>query len=141
MLYLFLQRNYEHTGWCSSATTSAKEVTEGAYSPETGTIVPAPQTDPGHHQGLPGGRVEPVGAQASDGDNWNDDSPPACWRMSCCHACSLLYVEVMRSHQALWDQYQGVMERNGDFFMAQIDAPGDIYPVFRRLFKKRMEAA
>jgi uncharacterized sporulation protein YeaH/YhbH (DUF444 family) len=47
-----------------------------------------------------------------------------------------------RSHQALWEHYQSVQERHGDVFsMAQIDDAGDIYPVFRRLFKKRMEVA
>ncbi|MBF1802163.1 YeaH/YhbH family protein [Alloalcanivorax profundimaris] len=152
LLYLFLQRNYEHTEVVFIRHhTSAKEVTEEEffYSRETGgTIVSSALklTLDIIKERYPVDEWNLYGAQASDGDNWNDDSPGC---------ASLLenellprmqhfsYVEVMpRSHQALWDQYQGVMERNGDFFsMAQIDAPGDIYPVFRRLFKKRMEAA
>ncbi len=45
-----------------------------------------------------------------------------------------------RAHQALWDHYQNTMQRHPSAFsMAQIDEPGEIYPVFRELFKKRME--
>ena len=52
------------------------------------------------------------------------------------------YVEVMpRAHQALWDHYERIMERHpAAFSMAEIDEPGEIYPVFRQLFKKRMES-
>ncbi|MGB1923296.1 MAG: YeaH/YhbH family protein, partial [Alcanivorax sp.] len=150
LLYLFLQRNYEHTEVVFIRHhTSAKEVSEEEffYSRETGgTIVSSALklTLDTIKARYPVDEWNLYGAQASDGDNWNDDSP----------GCAALlekellprmqhfsYVEVMpRSHQALWEHYQSVQERRGDVFsMAQIDDPGDIYPVFRRLFKKRME--
>ncbi|HBM22577.1 MAG TPA: hypothetical protein DD411_03280, partial [Alcanivorax sp.] len=149
---LFLQRNYEHTEVVFIRHhTSAKEVNEEEffYSRETGgTIVSSALklTLDTIKARYPVEEWNLYGAQASDGDNWNDDSP----------GCAALlekellprmqhfsYVEVTpRSHQALWEHYQSVQERCGDVFsMAQIDDPGDIYPVFRRLFKKRMEVA
>ena len=152
LLYLFLQRNYEKIEVVFIRHhTSAKEVNEEEffYSRETGgTIVSSALklTLDTIKARYPVEEWNLYGAQASDGDNWNDDSP----------GCAALlekellprmqhfsYVEVMpRSHQALWEHYQSVQERCGDVFsMAQIDDPGDIYPVFRRLFKKRMEVA
>ncbi|WP_370210042.1 YeaH/YhbH family protein [Alloalcanivorax venustensis] len=152
LLYLFLQRNYEHTEVVFIRHhTSAKEVNEEEffYSRETGGPIVSSAlklTLDTIKARYPVEEWNLYGAQASDGDNWNDDSP----------GCAALlekellprmqhfsYVEVMpRSHQALWEHYQSVQERCGDVFsMAQIDDPGDIYPVFRRLFKKRMEVA
>ena len=152
LLYMFLKRNYEKIEVVFIRHhTSAKEVDEEEffYSRETGgTIVSSALklTLDTIKARYPVEEWNLYGAQASDGDNWNDDSP----------GCAALlekellprmqhfsYVEVMpRSHQALWEHYQNVQERRGDVFsMAQIDDPGDIYPVFRRLFKKRMEVA
>ncbi len=152
LLYLFLQRNYEHIEVVFIRHhTSAKEVSEEEffYSRETGgTIVSSALrlTLDIINERYPLDEWNIYGAQASDGDNWNDDSP-ACAQLLEAQLLPRMqhfsYVEVMpRSHQALWDQYQGVMERHADAFsMAQIDNPGEIYPVFRRLFKRRMEAA
>ncbi|WP_101674845.1 YeaH/YhbH family protein [Alloalcanivorax mobilis] len=152
LLYLFLRRNYEHTEVVFIRHhTSAKEVDEEEffYSRETGgTIVSSALklTLDIIKKRYPVQEWNIYGAQASDGDNWNDDSP-GCARLLEKELLPRMqhfsYVEVMpRSHQALWDQYQTVMDRHGDAFaMAQIDNPGDIYPVFRRLFKRRMEAA
>jgi len=152
LLYLFLQRNYEHTEVVFIRHhTSAKEVTEEEffYSRETGgTIVSSALklTLDIIKQRYPVDEWNLYAAQASDGDNWNDDSP-SCARLLEKELLPRLqhfsYVEVMpRSHQALWEQYQSVQDRHGDSFsMAQLDDPGDIYPVFRRLFRKRMEAA
>ena len=152
LLYLFLKKNYKKIEVVFIRHhTSAKEVDEEEffYSRETGgTIVSSALklTLDTIKARYPVEEWNLYGAQASDGDNWNDDSP----------GCAALlekellprmqhfsYVEVMpRSHQALWEHYQNVQERRGDVFsMAQIDDPGDIYPVFRRLFKKRMEVA
>jgi uncharacterized sporulation protein YeaH/YhbH (DUF444 family) len=50
------------------------------------------------------------------------------------------YVEITpREHQALWYEYEKVAELFPDSFAQQqiVDA-GDIYPVFRKLFQKRM---
>ena len=82
------------------------------------------------------------GAQASDGDNWNDDS-------SVCHELltraimpfvqHYSYVEITpREHQALWSEYESVHELFPDTFaMQQIIDVKDIYPVFRELFQRR----
>jgi uncharacterized sporulation protein YeaH/YhbH (DUF444 family) len=152
LLYLFLRRNYEHTEVVFIRHhTSAKEVDEEEffYSRETGgTIVSSALklTREIINERYPVREWNIYGAQASDGDNWNDDSPGCAQLLEkelLPRMQHFSYVEIMpRSHQALWDQYQGIMERHGDAFaMAQIDNPGEIYPVFRRLFKKRMEAA
>lgn len=152
LLYLFLRRNYEHTEVVFIRHhTSAKEVSEEEffYSRETGGTIVSSALKLALEiiqERYPVQEWNLYGAQASDGDNWNDDSP-GCARLLEKELLPRMqhfsYVEVMpRSHQALWDQYQQVMDRHGEAFaMAQIDDPGDIYPVFRRLFKKRMEAA
>jgi uncharacterized sporulation protein YeaH/YhbH (DUF444 family) len=85
------------------------------------------------------------GAQASDGDNWADDSP---------HCKSLLinkilpktryfsYIEItQRAHQTLWQQYQQIMETHTNFAIQHIKEVTDIYPVFRKLFKKNTKNA
>lgn len=82
-------------------------------------------------------------AQASDGDNWNDDSP-ICRELLARQLMPAMqyycYVEITpREHQALWYEYEKVAELFPDSFAQQqiVDA-GDIYPVFRKLFQKRM---
>ena len=82
-------------------------------------------------------------AQASDGDNWNDDSP-ICRDLLINKIMPAMqyycYVEITpREHQTLWQEYQAVAEHFGDSFaQQQITDAGDIYPVFRQLFQKRM---
>ena len=150
LLYLFLERNYEHIEVVFIRHhTSAKEVNEEEffYSRETGgTIVSSALklTRDIIEERYPVDEWNLYAAQASDGDNWNDDSP-ACAKLIEDELLPKLqyfsYVEVMpRAHQALWDHYQNIMQRHPSAFsMAQIDEPGEIYPVFRELFKKRME--
>ncbi|KZX66257.1 hypothetical protein A3724_13690 [Alcanivorax sp. HI0033] len=152
LLYLFLQRNYEKIEVVFIRHhTSAKEVDEEEffYSRETGgTIVSSALklTRDIINDRYPVTEWNIYAAQASDGDNWNDDSP-ACAKLIEEELLPKLqyfsYVEVMpRAHQALWDHYQSIMAKHpAAFSMAQIDEPGEIYPVFRHLFKKRMEDA
>ena len=152
LLYLFLQRNYDHIDVVFIRHhTSAKEVDEEEffYSRETGgTIVSSALrlTRDIIKERYPVEQWNIYCAQASDGDNWNDDSP-ACAKLIEEELLPKMqyfsYVEVMpRAHQALWDHYQKIMERHpAAFSMAQIDEPGEIYPVFRQLFRKRMEKA
>ena len=82
------------------------------------------------------------GAQASDGDNWNDDSP-LCRKIL---ENSLLpltqyfaYIEITDGPpQNLWYEYEKVQTaQTGHFAMQRIADITDIYPVFRELFKKR----
>ena len=82
-------------------------------------------------------------AQASDGDNWNDDSP-VCRDILINQIMPFVqyfsYVEITpREHQALWYEYNQVAEAfNDSFAQQQLVTAGDIYPVFRELFQRRM---
>lgn len=149
LLYLFLQRNYERIEVVFIRHhTSAREVDEEEffYSRETGgTIVSSALR---LMQQIITDRYSPnewniYCAQASDGDNWNDDSP-ICRELLVRQLMPAMqyycYVEITpREHQALWYEYEKVAELFPDSFAQQqiVDA-GDIYPVFRKLFQKRM---
>jgi uncharacterized protein len=149
LLYMFLRRNYERIEVVFIRHhTSAKEVDEEEffYSRETGgTIVSSALR---LMQQIVKERYSPnewniYCAQASDGDNWNDDSP-ICRDLLVNQIMPAMqyycYVEITpREHQALWYEYEQVAERFADSFAQQqiVDA-GDIYPVFRKLFQKRM---
>ena len=82
-------------------------------------------------------------AQASDGDNWNDDSP-ICRDLLINEIMPAMqyycYVEITpREHQALWYEYEQVAAKFSESFaQQQIVGAGDIYPVFRNLFQKTM---
>ncbi len=148
LLYMFLQRNYEkvevvfirhhaeakecdehdffyarETGGTvvSSALALSKTVIEARYDPKKYNIYVA---------------------QASDGDNWESDTP-RCSQIINEHLMSMVsyfaYVEITdRNHQNLWYEYKKLEAQYGDHFaMAHIKKPADIYPVFRELFEKR----
>ncbi len=148
LLYLFLQRNYERTEVVFIRHhTSAKEVDEQEffYSRETGgTIVSSALKLMKEvlDERYPVSEWNIYGAQASDGDNWNDDSS-TCSRILMQDLLPKLqyysYIEITpRDHQALWEEYQEVQASFGDVFaMQQIVDVGDIYPVFRELFQKK----
>ena len=82
-------------------------------------------------------------AQASDGDNWNDDSP-VCRDILINQIMPFVqyytYVEITpREHQALWYEYERINEAFPDTFaQQQLVSAGDIYPVFRELFQRRL---
>ncbi len=147
LLYLFLSRTYKNVDVVYIRHhTQAKEVDEQEffYSQETGgTIVSSALKlmDEVIQE-----RYDPAiwniyAAQASDGDNWADDSP-------LCHqvlAQKLLpmvryysYIEITRrAHQTLWREYEVLQEKFSNFAMQHIREPEDIYPVFRELFHKQ----
>lgn len=151
LLYMFLKRHYDRTEVVFIRHhTVAKEVDEQEffYSRETGgTMVSSALKK---MQEIIDDRYSPdewniYGAQASDGDNWNDDSP-VCGKLL---RDSILqrvqyfaYVEITkRNHQALWAEYEQLAKEFGDVFAQQhIREAGDIFPVFRQLFKKRIAA-
>ena len=149
LLYLFLQRNYEKTEVVFIRHhTSAKEVDEEEffYSRETGgTIVSSALklTNEIIEQRYSPSQWNIYAAQASDGDNWNDDST-ICQRILQDKLMQKLqyfsYIEITsRDHQALWDSYEKVAESFKDTFaMRQLQDASDIYPVFRDLFKKKV---
>lgn len=149
LLYLFLERNYEKVELVFIRHhTAAKEVDEEEffYSRETGgTIVSSALTlvDEIITQRYSPAQWNLYVAQASDGDNWDDDST-TCRDLLMSSLMAKLqyytYVEITpHSHQALWEEYDRVQAHHPErFAMQQIVEPGDIYPVFRKLFRKRI---
>ncbi|HFQ5336295.1 YeaH/YhbH family protein [Vibrio vulnificus] len=146
LLYLFLNRTYENVEVVFIRHhTQAKEVDEHEffYSQETGgTIVSSALKlmDEIVKARYPVGEWNIYAAQASDGDNWADDSPrckelltnkllPNCQYYA--------YIEITRrSHQTLWHEYEKLEESFDNFAMKNIRSVEDIFPVFRELFHK-----
>jgi uncharacterized protein len=148
LLYMFLTKNYEKIELVFIRHhTSAKEVNEEEffYSRETGGTVVSSALE--LLSSIIEARYSPNAwniyvAQASDGDNWNADSP-YCQELLQEKIMPLLqyfaYIEIMpRHHQSLWEVYQQVKERFPNFAMENIDTVADIYPVFRELFKRKV---
>jgi uncharacterized sporulation protein YeaH/YhbH (DUF444 family) len=80
-------------------------------------------------------------AQASDGDNWDNDSV-LCKQLLVNTIMPRVqyytYVEITDGPpQNLWEQYSEVPDHHSNFAMQKIVTPADIYPVFRELFKKQ----
>ena len=147
LLYLFLTKNYEKIELVFIRHhTSAKEVNEQDffYSRETGGTVVSSALELLYktiEARYPTNAWNIYVAQASDGDNWNADSP-FCLELLKEKIMPLLqyyaYIEIMpRHHQSLWEVYQQLQEYYVNFAMQNIDQLNDIYPVFRELFKKK----
>ena len=148
LLYLFLSRNYEKIDIVFIRHhTVAKEVDENDffYSRETGgTVVSSALelTKEIIHKRYPTSDWNIYAAQASDGDNWNDDSP-ICRNLLMNSIMPLVqyyaYIEITQdNHQNLWHEYQTVRAEFENFAMKRIESVADIYPVFRKLFKKKV---
>jgi len=148
LLYLFLKRTYEKIDIVFiSHHTIAKEVTEEEffYSRETGgTVVSSALRlmDDIMKERYPSGDWNIYAAQASDGDNWNDDSP-ICRNLLIENIVPYLqyyaYIEITTENpQNLWREYLKVKGGCSNFAMQRIETVGDIYPVFRELFKKQL---
>jgi uncharacterized sporulation protein YeaH/YhbH (DUF444 family) len=147
LLYLFLQKTYEHIEIVFIRHhTSAKEVSEEDffYSRETGGTIVSSALKLMHQvveQRYSSSEWNIYAAQASDGDNWDDDSP-LCAQILSEQLLPLVqyfsYIEITpNQHQALWEAYKQLEHSHqGQFAMAQIRDTGDIYPVFRELFAK-----
>ncbi|MGL4205521.1 MAG: YeaH/YhbH family protein [Aeromonadaceae bacterium] len=147
LLYLFLTRNYKSVEVVFIRHhTQAKEVDEQEffYSQETGgTIVSSAlrlMSDIVKAR-YPTEQWNIYAAQASDGDNWADDSP-LCKEILIKELMPLVrhyaYIEITnRAHQSLWYQYENVAQLYPYFAMENIAKVEDIYPVFRTLFKKQ----
>lgn len=147
LLYLFLTKNYKKIELVFIRHhTSAKEVNEEEffYSRETGGTVVSSALE--LLADIIETRYPPSGwniyvAQASDGDNWNADSP-YCQELLRDRIMPLLqyfsYIEIMpRHHQSLWEVYTQVQHDFANFAMENIETAADIYPVFRELFKRK----
>lgn len=147
LLYLFLTKNYEKIELVFIRHhTSAKEVDEEAffYSRETGgTVVSSALELLGRliETRFPSSAWNIYVAQASDGDNWNADSP-YCREILQEKIIPWIqyfaYIEIMpRHHQSLWEVYQQIQRKHPNFAMENIDNVADIYPVFHNLFKRK----
>ena len=149
LLYLFLTRSYRDVDVVYIRHhTQAREVDEEEffYSRETGGTIVSSALELARDiikQRYPPEDWNIYAAQASDGDNWNDDSP----RCEQILAKDLLpqlryyaYVEITRrDHQGLWDHYARLLDGHENFAMQQIREQGDIYPVFREFFQKQAQ--
>jgi uncharacterized sporulation protein YeaH/YhbH (DUF444 family) len=149
LLYLFIQRNYQRTEIVFIRHhTVAMEVDEQEffYSRETGgTIVSSALKLMQQiiEQRYPLGDWNIYAAQASDGDNWNNDSA-VCTEVLCKGLLSKLqyfsYIEITpNAHQLLWHAYQQVKENFPETFaMEQVVDAAEIYTVFREIFHKQV---
>lgn len=147
LLYLFLTKNYEKIELVFIRHhTSAKEVSEHDffYSRETGGTVVSSALELLDHllqTRYPANAWNSYVAQASDGDNWNADSP---YCLTLLHDRIMprvqyyAYIEIMaRHHQSLWDVYQTLASHHAHFSMQSLEQVADIYPVFHDLFKRK----
>lgn len=146
LLYLFLSRTYKNVEVVYIRHhTQAKEVDEQEffYSQETGgTIVSSALKlmDEIIQSRYRDSDWNIYAAQASDGDNWADDSPQ-CREILTKKLLPVTryfaYIEITeRQHQSLWREYQTVEESCHNFVCKHIVSVNDIYPVFRELFEK-----
>lgn len=147
LLYLFLTRSYKKIQIVFIRHhTSAKEVDEEEffYSRETGGTVVSSALE--LTQEIIESRYSASNwniyiAQASDGDNWNNDSPHCknlITNKIMPHIQHFSYIEIMpRHHQSLWEAYTEIQNQFGNFSMQHIRDYTDIYPVFRKLFERK----
>ncbi len=144
LLYLFLTRHYEKIDLVFIRHhTQAQEVDEENFfrARETGgTVVSSALV---LMDEIIRDRYSPddwniYGAQASDGDNWHHDSG-RCRELlteSLLPKCRYFaYVQVAEEEQNLWEEYARLQETSRHFAMRKVTQPGQIYPVFRDLFK------
>jgi uncharacterized sporulation protein YeaH/YhbH (DUF444 family) len=148
LLHMFLKRNYQKIDIVFIRHhTVAKEVDEEEffYSRETGgTVVSSAlrMMDQVIRDRYPTSDWNIYAAQASDGENWSDDSPQ-------CRDVLLerilpsvqhyAYIEINSGDdQELWHAYQEIPERFPDnFAMKKVVEASDIFPVFHDLFEKK----
>ncbi|EEX66873.1 YeaH/YhbH family protein [Vibrio metoecus] len=146
LLYLFLTRTYENVEVVFIRHhTQAKEVNEHDffYSQETGGTIVSSALKLMYEiieARFPLGEWNIYGAQASDGDNWADDSPRCKELLSnklLPYCQYYAYIEITRrSHQTLWHEYEKLQASFDNFAMKNIRSVEDIFPVFRELFQK-----
>ena len=150
LLYLFLTRHYETIDIVFIRHhTQAAEVSEEQFFHSTesgGTVVSSALVllDQIIRARYPQGDWNIYVAQASDGDNFTNDSG-ICRNLLVDKILPLVryfaYVQVAEEEQNLWDEYSQLAPLYSHFAMRKVSAPGDIYPVFRDLFKKEGVAA
>ena len=149
LLYLFLTRTYKHIDIVFIRHhTQALEVDEQEFfqSRETGGTIVSSALQLMHEiivARYASSAWNIYGAQASDGENWDPDSP-RCGELLTATILPCLqyyaYIEISSSEpQNLWHEYERVRAANpARFAMQRIAELRDIYPVFRELFRKQL---
>ena len=145
LLYLFLTRHYEKIELVFIRHhTQAQEVDEHGFFHATetgGTVVSSALVlaDEIARARYPSSEWNLYIAQASDGDNWHHDSG-RCRQIVEEKLLPLVryyaYLQVAEAEQNLWDEYTRIAATHKHFAMRKVLTPGEIYPVFRELFKK-----
>ena len=148
LLHLFLKRNYQKIDIVFIRHhTVASEVDEEEffYSRETGgTVVSSALKlmDQVVRERYPTSDWNIYVAQASDGENWADDSPQCRDLLGSSilpKAQYYAYVEINSGEdQALWNAYEELLDKYSDCFaMKKVTDASDIFPVFHDLFEKK----
>ncbi|WP_018410215.1 YeaH/YhbH family protein [Methyloversatilis thermotolerans] len=145
LLYLFLTRHYEKIEIVFIRHhTQAQEVNEHDFFHATetgGTVVSSALVlmEDIIQARYPRGEWNIYGAQASDGDNWHDDSP-RCRDILAQKILPLVryfaYIQVVEQEQNLWHEYATLADDSENFAIRKAAEVHQIYPVFRDLFKK-----
>jgi uncharacterized sporulation protein YeaH/YhbH (DUF444 family) len=147
LLYFFLTGTYDNIELVLIRHhTVAKEVDEQEffYSRETGGTVVSSALKlmdeiiadryPTHEWNI-------YAAQASDGDNWSDDSPlcrDILIKSIMPKVQYYAYIEITEdTPRGLWREFMNVKKQCANFAMQRIEKAGDIFPVFQKLFKKK----
>ncbi len=145
LLYLFLTRHYDKIDIVFIRHhTQATEVSEEQFFHSTesgGTVVSSALVllDQIIRARYPVEDWNIYVAQASDGDNFSNDSGN-CRNLLAEKILPLVryfaYVQVAEEEQNLWDEYSQLLPWFAHFAMRKVSDPSEIYPVFRDLFKK-----
>jgi uncharacterized protein len=147
LLYIFLTRTYERIDVVFIRHhTQAYEVDEDDFfhSRETGGTIVSTALEVMHHvisERYSTASWNIYGAQASDGDNWENDSSH-CREFLAGSILPLVqyfaYIEIAAEPQNLWLEYEKLRSGHENFAMQRIEELEDIYPVFRELFSKKL---
>lgn len=148
LLHLFLKRNYKKIDVVFIRHhTIASEVDEEEffYSRETGgTVVSSAlrMMEQIVRERYPANDWNIYAAQASDGENWSDDSPQCRDLLQGSilpNVQHYAYVEINSGNdQELWHAYEEIQEKFPDnFAMKKVSDSSDIFPVFHDLFEKK----
>ena len=152
LLYIFLQRTYTKIEVVFIRHhTKAEEVSEEDffYSRETGGTVVSSALDLMNEvikERYPADQWNIYGAQASDGDNWQNDTAKCSELMTQQILPAVqyfTYIEIgEQDPQELWRLYTELKGNFSDrFALSKVRNNSEIFPVFRELFKKEGQRA
>ncbi|MBF0394150.1 MAG: YeaH/YhbH family protein [Alphaproteobacteria bacterium] len=155
LLYLFLNRRYEHVDIVFIRHThEAKEVDEETffYSTETGGTIVSTALEEMRRVASERYSTDEwniYAAQASDGDNLSNDNPKSAALLGevILPLCQYFaYIEVGEDHRnwvlretELWRTYKALVSPRGVLAMRRVRSRAEIFPVFRDLFSRDRE--